>query len=84
MLRIKQIGGKAATEVSDGRVTVLFSYATPVAAHVAGRGFLKTEERHSVTTSRHVNAFLGEARYRAEVMPQAWFDGIALTVGARP
>ena len=83
MFRIKQVGGKHATEVTDGRITVLFSYATPVAAHVEGRGYLKTEERHSVTTSRHINAFLGAARDRAEVMPQAWFDGIAVTVGAR-
>lgn len=82
MLRLKALGPNT-HEVTDGTVTVLFSYATPVAAHVEGRGYLKTEERHSVTTSRHVNAFLGSAKDRAEEMPQAWFDGVAVTVGAR-
>jgi hypothetical protein len=48
-----------AVHFPDGRA-VLFSYATPVAAFVPGRGYLKTETHHSVTTSRHVNAWAGK------------------------
>jgi hypothetical protein len=38
--------------------TVLFSYKTPVAAYVMGRGLIKTEKKYSVTTSKHVNQWL--------------------------
>lgn len=48
-----------AVHFSDGRA-VLFSYATPVAAFVPGRGYLRTTTSHSVTTSRHVNAWAGK------------------------
>lgn len=40
----------------DGR-EVLVSYATPVAAFVPGRGYVKRVTKYSVTTSRHVNAW---------------------------
>jgi hypothetical protein len=38
--------------------TVLFSYKTPVAAYVVGRGLIKTEKKYSVTTSKHINQWL--------------------------
>lgn len=42
---------------ADG-VTVLVSYATPVAAFVPGVGYLRTDRRYSATTSRHIAAWL--------------------------
>lgn len=43
-----------AIEYANG-VIVLFSYQTPVAAFVPGRGILKSSTRYSVATSRHIN-----------------------------
>lgn len=47
------------TQVSlaDG-TEVLFSYATPVAALVPGRGWMRTEKFYSITTSKHINKWL--------------------------
>lgn len=43
-------------DLSDGR-QVCLSYGVPVAVFVPGRGYLKTDRRYSVTTSRHANQF---------------------------
>jgi hypothetical protein len=57
--RLEACGPQAhAVHFEDGRA-VLFSYATPVAAFMPGRGYLKTDVHYSVTTSRHVNAWAG-------------------------
>lgn len=45
--------------LTDGR-EVCLSYGVPVAAFVPGRGYLKTAERYSVTTSKHANTFAGK------------------------
>jgi hypothetical protein len=41
--------------LSIGKAEVLFSYKTPVAAFVPGRGYVATDYKYSTTTSRHVN-----------------------------
>ena len=43
------------TEVETKTHRILFSYRTPVAAYEFGRGWIKTEQFWSVTTSRHIN-----------------------------
>ena len=48
------------TEVETSKARVLFSYRTPVAAYVFGRGYVKTEKWWSVNTSRHINKWLPE------------------------
>ncbi len=55
-------------------VSILFSYSTPVAAHIDGQGYFRTEEKHSVTTSKHINAWLAGAK--AELRPQAFFNNL--------
>jgi hypothetical protein len=49
--------GSNQTEIerNDG-ITVLYSYRTPVAAFVPGKGALCSLVKYSVTTSRHINA----------------------------
>jgi len=59
-LSLKRQGKTSATVVSIGENEVLFSYETPVAAFVPGRGYLRTDRHFSVTTSRHINKFIGE------------------------
>lgn len=49
----------AIVDLSDGR-RVCLSYGVPVAAFVPGIGYVKTDRRYSVTTSRHANQFIGQ------------------------
>ena len=57
-MKVQPIGANQ-TEVSlaDG-TDILFSYGTPVAALVPGKGWIRTAQKWSVTTSKHVNAWL--------------------------
>jgi hypothetical protein len=65
------------TEVEMGDLTILFSYQTPVACHIQGRGFFRTSEKYSNTTTRHVNTWLKiENASRAEEKPPEWFDSL--------
>ncbi len=47
------------TEVETEDARILFSYRTPVAAYVFGKGYVKTDKFWSVTTSRHINKWMG-------------------------
>ena len=60
-------------------VTVLFSYKTPVACHVAGEGFSKTDKFWSRTTSKHIGQFIARngGSGAVSVKPQSYFDTIA-------
>lgn len=44
--------------LTDGR-EVLLSYGVAVAVFIPCRGYLRTEEYHSATTSKHANAYAG-------------------------
>ena len=47
------------TEIETDDARILFSYRTPVAAFVFGEGFVRTDKYWSVTTSRHINKWIG-------------------------
>ena len=47
------------TEVETADARIFFSYSTPVAAYVFGRGFVRSQEFFSTTTSRHINKWIG-------------------------
>lgn len=54
-MKLNQIApNQTEIERADG-ITVFYSYNTPVAAFVPGKGALCTNKRYSVTTSKHVN-----------------------------
>lgn len=59
---------------------VLYSYETPVAAfNIQEAKFFVTEEKHSITTSRHINKFRKEIMQTCQIaitktMPQEHFD----------
>ena len=57
-MKVQPIGANQ-TEVSlaDG-TEILFSYGTPVAALVPGKGWIRSAQKWSATTSKHVNAWL--------------------------
>tara|TARA_B100001250_G_scaffold398704_1_gene407269 strand:- start:9947 stop:10177 length:231 start_codon:yes stop_codon:yes gene_type:complete len=64
------------TEVSFTNGTqVFFSYKTPVAAYLPEKGYVKTEKFWSVTTSRHVNKWLGSVT-NVELIPQSVLDNL--------
>ena len=47
------------TEVETAEARIFFSYRTPVAAYVFGRGYVRSQEFFSTTTSRHINKWIG-------------------------
>ena len=57
----------------DNKTIVLFSYKTPVAALIPLRGYVRTEEFYSVTTSRHINKWVAA---NATKVPQAEIDAL--------
>ena len=64
-------------ELPNG-TTVFFSYKTPVACHVPGEGYAKTDKRWSVTTSKHIGKFIARngGSGAVQVKPQSYFDGL--------
>lgn len=56
-MNIKKVGSHQ-TELETSTLRVLFSYRTPVAAFILGRGYVCTEHRWSATTSRHIKKWL--------------------------
>jgi hypothetical protein len=54
-MKLTNIGSNQ-SEVELNGITILFSYSTPVAAFVPGKGGLATSTKYSSTTSKHVNA----------------------------
>ena len=79
-MKLKPIGSNQ-TELRINGACVLFSYETPVAAHVTGVGFFRTSQHHTKTTSRHINAWLDGIN--AETKPPEFFDGLVTPKGER-
>ena len=68
-MRIKAITPKQ-TEVLNDKANVLVSYSTPVAAYLlSSYEYVRTSKFYSKTTSRHINAWLGDNPAR-EVSPE--------------
>jgi methylaspartate ammonia-lyase len=79
-ISINNIGSNQTEVQQAGGVAVLYSYSTPVAAFVPGRGAVCTEQKFSVTTSRHVSAAVarwGCSRSRSNVTAQEFAALIA-------
>jgi hypothetical protein len=70
-------------EVSTEKLTILFSYKTPVAVMIdEGLGFVfyRTAKRWSNTTTRHINQWLGNYGKVASEKPQEFFDNLLVEV----
>ncbi len=61
MLKLNRLGANVTTLSMPDGLEVMFSYNTPVAAFVPGRGYLVTSTKYSKTTSKHINAYVGKA-----------------------
>ena len=75
------------TEVETKDARILFSYRTPVAAYVFGRGYVKTEKWYSVTTTRHINKWInmdmpvsGYVGVTTEEVAQTYLDNLVQEV----
>ena len=61
------------TEVETKNHRIIFSYRTTVAAFEFGRGYIKTEQFWSVTTSRHINKWGAK---EGEEVPQEYLNNL--------
>ena len=55
MLKLRQLGPNQ-TELELNDTLILFSYKTPVAAWVSGRGWLRTDTKYSDRKSTRLNS----------------------------
>ena len=62
------------TQVDLNGFQVLFSYRTPVACLSDDNKYYRTDKFWSVTTSRHINKWLGNVEY--DTIPQSALDMI--------
>ena len=72
-MKLKQLGSNQ-TELDLGFAQVFFSYETPVAARLTDGSLVRTAERYSVTTSKHINKWLGEGCCDTVAVPQERID----------
>jgi hypothetical protein len=77
-VKINVIGANM-TAVHLPKGTVLFSYETPVAAYVSGRGWVRTAEKFSKTTSKHINQWLGGVT-NVDIIPQSEIESLTEVV----
>jgi hypothetical protein len=57
----------------DNDRVVTLSYGVPVAVFVPGQGYLKTDRKYSVTSSRHANLYARQNGSEAREIPHAEF-----------
>ncbi len=76
-MKVRNVGSnQTEVELSDGTI-VLYSYATPVAAFVPGRGGLVSSTKYSATTSRHVSKAIERWGCSKTIVDQVEIDDIA-------
>jgi len=61
--------------INDG-TQIFFSYRTPVAAYLPSKGYVRTSQFWSVTTSRHINKWLKGVNNVTEI-EQTVLDNLA-------
>ncbi len=72
-MELKKIGSNVRQGTTAKGAQVLVSYDTPVAAMLPDHTYIRTERKWSVTTSRHINKWLGGATAK-EVPQQVLYD----------
>ena len=74
-MSLKVLGSNQTQITKPDGTCILFSYSTPVAAYVPGRGYIRTATSYSKTTSKHIGAWLGGTK--AVTVPQAELDALS-------
>jgi hypothetical protein len=73
-MKVTSLGSNRTEIHLPSGAVVLFSYNTPVAAQLAGGGFIRTSTRYSVTTSKHITQWLRGAQARE--VPQSELNSL--------
>ena len=75
-MELKTLGpNRTELHIGTPKTVIFFSYNTPVAAFTyTGFKYYRTDQRHSVTTSKHINQWLNGNE--AEIKPQSFFDAL--------
>ena len=72
-MQLRQVGSnQSKISFADGK-EVFFSYETPVAAFIPSLGYVKTSQKWSRTTSRHISNY--SSAY-ADEYPQSFFNSL--------
>ena len=74
-LNITKVGSNM-SELEVGGKSILFSYQTPVAGW-DDQGAFRSEDFFSVTTSKHINKYLGGKDIGRKV-PQSYIEGLVV------
>lgn len=74
-MKLTQLGSNQ-TLLTLGENEVLFSYETPVAGYNERIGWFRTEEKFSVTTTKHINRYLKKALSSSIVVPQQYIENM--------
>lgn len=56
-MELQRLGANVAVINLNNGARILFSYDTPVAAYIPGKGYIKSERFFSRTTTAHVSQF---------------------------
>tara|TARA_R100000656_G_scaffold24986_1_gene21891 strand:+ start:72 stop:497 length:426 start_codon:yes stop_codon:yes gene_type:complete len=76
-MKIKQLAPNQTEIYKDDGTVIFISYETPVAAFVDGFKWIRSAEKYSQTTSRHINKWL--SGLNVETVPQAQIDALMTT-----
>ena len=69
--------GNSKVEITMGDMVIFFSYNTAVAALVPVLGYVRTEKKHSATTTKHISQWLTSRGARdIDERPQRFFDDL--------
>tara|TARA_Y100000814_G_C12342116_1_gene404665 strand:+ start:1464 stop:1700 length:237 start_codon:yes stop_codon:yes gene_type:complete len=78
-MKLRQIKSNV-TELTLDNITIMFSYETPVAGYDE-HGAFRTARKYSVTTSRHINQYLGD-KHIGRTVPQDYINQLVNAKGA--
>jgi len=73
-MKVNSIGSNQTEITLSNGTIVLVSYSTPVACFIPGEGYYRTEQKWSVTTSKHINAWIKDVDSPVLLRPQSFFD----------
>ena len=69
-MRLQQLAANQTEVTLPCGAVVFFSYETPVAAMLPSGQYIRTEQKYSVTTSKHLNKWLVSVADSVKLVPQ--------------
>ena len=69
-MRLRQLAANQTEVALPCGAVVFFSYETPVAAMLPSGQYICTEQKYSVTTTKHLNKWLASVTDSVKLVPQ--------------